>query len=174
MIRPLLTAVLFLSSYIPLFMILAVQYWRVLDWLVITVVILSGLGVLGLAVLAYLIGSTQGMDIQPTGVKRRDEAVLAYIVTYLLPFLDLQFAAPRDTVVAVILLLTVGLLYVNSRMIHVNPTLAILGIHIYEIETSSGQTHTIISKSNKLVPRETIRATELAPRIHWGSVDHDR
>ena len=40
----------------------------------------------------------------------------------------------------------IGIIYVNSNMIHINPVLTVFGYHIYEIATKNESNYTLISR----------------------------
>lgn len=168
MIGPIVRICLFLSSYIPLFAILGIKYWGIQRWVTYTAAVFSLLGVIGLLGLWLWIRDTRGTSLKVTSVERQDQELLAYLITYLFPFLQLQLGDPRSTAIAAILFLTVGLLYVSSSMLHVNPTLAFFGIHIYEVESTGGKTHTILTRADRLIPGKELEAISLANRLHWG------
>ena len=71
---------------------------------------------------------------------------MSYIVTYLLPFLAVKLNDPTDVISLGMFFVIIGLLYVNSNMIHTNPVLNIFGYHIFEIEDSAGKTTALVSK----------------------------
>ncbi len=58
----------------------------------------------------------------------RDGDVMSYIVTYLLPFLAVKLNDPTDLISIGIVFIVIGLLYVNSNMIHTNPVINIGGV----------------------------------------------
>ena len=70
-------------------------------------------------------------------VKNLDKEILAYIFSYILPFLG--FPNERRLIISVFLLFIIGILYIRSDMIGINPVLAICGYHIVKIDwTKSG------------------------------------
>ncbi|RXH56717.1 hypothetical protein GRAN_0027 [Granulicella sibirica] len=71
---------------------------------------------------------------------------MSYIVTYLLPFLAIKMNDKMDVASLGLLLSVVGVLYVNSNLIHTNPILSIMGYHLFEIEDSDRKTSTLICK----------------------------
>ena len=169
MLGPLVKVCLFLSSYIPLFAILTVRYWDVQPMVSYASIGLSILGGLGLLALWAWIRGTDGTSLRASSVQRQDQEVLAYLVTYLFPFLELQLTDPRGIAVALLLFVTVGLLYVSSSMLHVNPTLAMFGVHVFEVESQNGKSHTVVTRANRLIPGEEITVISLSNRLHWGS-----
>jgi hypothetical protein len=79
-------------------------------------------------------------------VVSRDGDAMSYIVTYLLPFLAVNFKEVGDVVSLAIVFFVIGLLYVNSNMIYTNPVLNIAGYHIFEVEDGDGKTTALICK----------------------------
>ena len=71
---------------------------------------------------------------------------MSYIVTYLLPFLAVKMNDKMDVASLGLFLSVVGVLYVNSNLIHTNPILSIMGYHLFEIEDSDRKTLTLICK----------------------------
>ena len=71
---------------------------------------------------------------------------MSYIVTYLLPFLAVKMSDKMDLASLGLLLFVVGVLYVNSNLIHTNPILSMMGYHLFEIEDSEKKTSTLICK----------------------------
>jgi len=61
-----------------------------------------------------------------------DGEILAYIFTYVLPFLG--FPEERRLIVVLFLLLIIGILYIRSDMIGINPLLAVFGYHVIKVE----------------------------------------
>src|SRR3954465_3194153 len=123
---------LFLSSYAPLFALLA---WtnRGTTWVWLTLLIVAGLSVGALAV----VFRSKAGDVGPRLVVARstpDEGeVMAYLSTYLLPFLGLDLSSATGIVVFVGFLLVVGVVYVNSNMLFVNPLLSLAGYHTFRV-----------------------------------------
>src|ERR1035437_6875706 len=115
--------VLFLSSYAPLLVILAVRdSFR--SAIVGATLVLAA--VISVAMLFWHLrhASQLGTDIiEIDNVVSKDSEAMSYIVTYLLPFLDLHFNDWATAASLLILFVTIGLLYVNSSMIHINPML---------------------------------------------------
>jgi hypothetical protein len=121
---------LFLSSYAPLFALLA---WTNRStswvWIVLTVVAALSVAALGLVLL------TKVGDVGPRLVVARsspdDGDVMAYVSTYLIPFLGLDLGKGTGIVVFVGFLLVVGVVYVNSNMLFVNPLLSLAGYRTF-------------------------------------------
>lgn len=124
---------LFLSSYVPLFALLAVRTSeddRSAMW------VFAGLAVAGLVALLVVLSAV--LDRQPrpihlVGVERAGEQTAAYVAVYLLPFLAATFVHWQDWVVFVGFLFFIGLVYVQSEMLYLNPLLALIGYRVFHV-----------------------------------------
>jgi hypothetical protein len=137
---------LFLSSYAPLFLILAMRGWHDNRYFAVSLGIIAVLSVSGLIVFLKFAHKLQPGPLIVTSVKSRDGDVMSYIVTYLLPFLAIKLSDKMDVASLGLLLLVVGILYVNSNLIHTNPILSMMGYHLFEIEDAEKKTTTLICK----------------------------
>ncbi len=123
-------ALLFLSSYAPLFALLAFRTSedsRRAMW------VFAGLSVLGLVCLWVVLRtvlSRQQRRVTLVAVDRAGEQTAAYAATYLLPFIAAAFPHWQDWVVFAGFLGVVGLVYVQSEMIYLNPLMALIGYRI--------------------------------------------
>jgi len=138
--------ILFLSSYAPLFLIIAVRGWKDSRSLAVSLVAIAVLSVLILFGFLHIVRKLAADKVAVSSVISRDGDAMSYIVTYLLPFLAVRLNDPTDVVSLGVVLFVIGLLYVNSNMIHTNPILNIAGYHIFEIEDSNGKTTALICK----------------------------
>ena len=155
---------LFLSSYFPLLLIFAVQYFFESEFLWAALVLAIGAASL-LAVAVYLrsLRKMASIKIDVQSIARRDGEAMSYIVTYLLPFV----ALPGDTAGLVslgIFFVVLGVLYVNSNMIHINPTLNMAGWRIAEITLSSGEDVTLLYKK-RIHRRQSVQAIQVGEGI---------
>ena len=138
--------VLYLSSYAPLFVIFAIR--NLSDWVVVA-------ATLGLALSASLMllvvirgrGRINPEQLTVEVLSSRGTDVAAYVTTYLIPFVFDSAAGPRDWASLALLIVTVGVVYVRSRLIYVNPLLGIAGYRVFEIKMESGQVAAVIARS---------------------------
>lgn len=98
--------------------------------------------------LAYLLKANEIAPIQVkvVGLQRCDGEAISYIVSYIIPFLAVPFNGWEQGIALLIFFLVVCFLYVNSNMIHINPTLNLIGYHIYEITLEDGGIHSLITR----------------------------
>lgn len=147
---------LFLSSYAPLFTILAIRNWddryAAYGLLVLTVISMGWL----LLFLRRALGLAR-VSIEITRATSRDGDIVSYIVSYLLPFLAIDFSRLADVASLAVLLVVIALLYVHSNLIYVNPLLAALGYHLAEIEESNGKVSILVSRRPYVRPNTRLR-----------------
>jgi cbb3-type cytochrome oxidase subunit 3 len=86
-----------------------------------------------------------------TEVEKRDENVVSYIASYLIPFVSFPLDTFEHIAVLLIFVGVLFILYVNSNMIYINPMFNMIGFHLYEIRIESDQV------SHYLIARQLIR-----------------
>lgn len=139
---------LFFSSYSPLFLILAI---RNLAKTIVGAWVLIAIAVGSLLILAYFLYDKrkQGFhNVILTRVTPRDADVMAYIVTYLIPFLGISISDPVDAVSLGIMLGLIAVIYVSSNLIYINPILSLLGYRFFEVETENGKISVLVSRTD--------------------------
>jgi hypothetical protein len=151
---------LFLSSYAPLFALLA---WtnRGTTWVWLTLLIVAGLSVGALAV----VFRSKATDVGPRLVVARstpDEGeVMAYVSTYLLPFLGLDLSSATGIVAFLGFLVVVGVVYVNSNMLFVNPLLSLAGYHTFKVVDSDGAEYRLVTRRKDLEVGAALRPAQV-------------
>jgi hypothetical protein len=138
--------ILFLSSYAPLFLVLAIRSRVDNRGISIGLTSVAAISVLVLWLFLRQVRTLAHDRVVIASVVSRDGDAMSYIVTYLLPFLAVDFTKVGDVVSLAIVFFVIGLLYVNSNMIYTNPVLNIAGFHIFEVEVAEGKTTALICK----------------------------
>jgi len=138
--------ILFLSSYAPLFLIIAMRGWSDSRYLAASLAVVAALSVVVLFVFLRTARKLSADKVKVDSVVSRDGDAMSYIVTYLLPFLAVKLNDVTDAASLGIVLLVIAILYVNSNMIYTNPVLNIAGYHIFEIQDVDGKTTALICK----------------------------
>jgi hypothetical protein len=124
---------MFLSSYVPLFALLAVEATKrgdVAPWVFAG---LAGLGLLSFAIVVAATFSRQKDDIVVDEVHREHEQVAGYVASYILPLVTLQFETWQDDVVLGGFIALIGVIYVQANLIHLNPLLPLVNLRIFRI-----------------------------------------
>lgn len=156
---------LFVSSYLPLLFIFYLQNLK--ENLLLSIIFI-GLALASLCWLVFFIKyveTTSPIEEKIVNVQRKDNEVIAYIFTYIFPFLNFNFGDALYLVSLGIFFVILGILYVNSNMICINPTLNIIGYHLYEVETPSGSIHTLLSRRKRLTKNQSIQIITIGDDI---------
>ncbi len=158
---------LFVTSYIPLFLIIIVKqlsdnieflHWAgvnkaaVICFLIhfgmsCLLAIISIIGLVGMSVLLSNFDRNlkSGNIVDVKKISNRNSEAIGYIATYIVPFFASDFSSPIECGIFVIVMALIYTIYVNSNMILINPLLS-LRYSLLEIEyslvgDSSNDTH---------------------------------
>lgn len=164
---------LFLSSYAPAFLILAVRSIDRSCLMFIGSVVL-GAGSSGFFLL-FIQFAQQGSPHNATvvDVEPHDADLAAYVATYLLPFVVVFGASIQDVVALALFLFFIGVLWVNSGMLYLNPLLSLRGYHVYVVrlrtagadpDVTSGRGF-LLSRNRDLRVDDAVRADTLTANV---------
>ena len=143
------------SSYFPLTVIFAVQFFfKGERWAGIGALVVGVAGLIGISAYLRFVGKLNPMKVKIESVVRRDGEAMSYIVSYLLPFIALPSGDLASCVSLGVFLTVLVILYMNSDMMHINPMLNLMGWHVYEITLADGETRSLISKRRARKGRE--------------------
>jgi hypothetical protein len=104
-------------------------------------------------------------DMVTDKVKPADKEVLAFLLSYLLPFFardSTEFTG--EVLSAVIVVVVIGLIVFHSSAYTFNPLLAIIGFHFYEVE-SGGMTYLLITRHHLAKPQNKLVVRHLCDYI---------
>jgi hypothetical protein len=135
---------LFISSYAPLFAILAVRFRD--PRLEVACAVVAAVAV---ASLLLLLRAARRIQPDPHRIDRvadRGAEVAGYLATYLLPFVTVTEPSSRDIAGYVFFLVVVGIVYVQSDMVQINPLLYLLGYQVSAVTTSDGWSGVLVSR----------------------------
>lgn len=157
-------AILFLSSFAPLFIVLAIRAVA-RDTIALAVAgCLVAISVGSVSVLTVWLRKAARFGPRPTTIVRtspRDDLAVAYIVTYVVPFLGIDFSKFRDALALLLIFATTLTVAIRTNLFYVNPFLNLLGYHIYEAEDDKGQVFALISKSKSIRPGAQVPTVSL-------------
>ena len=123
--------VLFLTSYVPLYLVIAVLNHQIpFVWQFF--IILSVILLILFSLIYYVIGRISGDYLEVGKVDNINNINIEYLVMYLLPFLNISFINPFSLFAVFIVFFIIGFIYVNSDMLYTNPTLNLLGFSVFK------------------------------------------
>ena len=94
----------------------------------------------------YIISGNHSLPERINKIENVNWEHLTFLTTYVIPFVTFNFSEDRNGLIFFLLLLIIGLIYVKTNMFYTNPTLALLGYHIYKASTNNRENIIIISK----------------------------
>jgi hypothetical protein len=124
---------LFLSSYLPLFALVGARSAGESDIVTATCGALVLAGAAGTVLFLHSAKRKARGRYELLDVQKRDGDVAAYAATYLLPFVTVFGGHWRDVLTLAAFIVFLGVIYVRSRLIYVNPTLALFGYHLWQV-----------------------------------------
>jgi hypothetical protein len=172
--NPRFAFLLFLSSYSPAFLIIAIRSFQhswTLFWVSIAMCVGSAV-----AFLIFLTVVRRGAPILVTvqSVEPRSSELAAYVATYLLPFVLVPSATLQDVLGLAVFIVFIGILWVNSGMLYLNPLLALCRFRLYvaTVRASGGSDlprSFLITRHVDLAVGEKMRLDRVMPGV---LIDH--
>lgn len=145
-------SLLFLSSFAPLFLALSLRFTNAPLRASCLALSLIGAGALA-AILVYWRRRSRVTVVIAT-LDDRGVDVGGYISAYLLPLLVAPEPTLGDLAAYALILLVIGIVYVRSRMIQLNPLLYIVGQRLYSVTTVDGFRGYLIQSRTPSLGRE--------------------
>jgi hypothetical protein len=163
MLRIPIKILLFLSSYIPLYILLIVRNYEEIGFSL-------GLGIFSL-VLGCLIFLILGRISQIGGEYKKIEDIedatkvnLEYFVAYVIPFLTDDFFGFENALSFLIVFFIIGVIYIKSDLIYVNPILVLARYNVFKVRIE-GKEQFIVTRYKKAELRPTEEVIELGDNV---------
>jgi len=152
---------LILSAYAPMLLMFAVRLVGDHPVLALLLAIVALASVVSLLALVRTRNALSADPFMLTAVKDETAQVPAFLLSYLLPFVTADISNTADLAVIGIFLTLVVTLAFGTNLVLVNPFLLLLGLHLYDVETSGGARALLLSH---VEPRsgDTIQALPFA------------
>ncbi|MFK3725478.1 hypothetical protein ACI2KE_16755 [Pseudomonas monteilii] len=184
---------LFLVSYIPLFLIMIFQQlYKNSEYLnfggfnknafltffkhfgVTTILALvSAMSLIALLLLLRNLTertSESGETTKITEVENKNSECIAYLFTYIIPFVFQDSADPSQLVPIITLMVVTYTIYVNSSMILINPTLS-FWYSLYHVEIEIGATNkkiVILTSERFMEEGDVVKIKRIAHKLYFG------
>jgi MFS family permease len=119
------------------------------------------------ALLRYAARNAQQHEFRIREFERNDKEVLAFLVTYLLPFLSTEkMGFAGDWLTGAYVLAIIFLVIAHAGAFHFNPVMGLLGYHFYSVKNGDGVSHLLISKAELRRPGKDVQTVRLAHSIY--------
>lgn len=120
-----------------------------------------------LLLLRYAAGNAQKQALRIEQFENNDKEVLAFLVTYLLPFISSKdMAFQGQWLTGAYILAIIFMVIAHAGAFHFNPVMGLLGYHFYGIKNSDGLSLLLISKSELRRKGVEIATVKLAHNIY--------
>lgn len=139
-------------------------------WLTVAILLI----LLCWALLRYAAKNAQRHQFRIKEFERNDKEVLAFLVTYLLPFLSTEkMGFAGDWLTGAYVLAIIFLVIAHAGAFHFNPVMGLLGYHFYAVKNCDGVSHLLISREELRRPGRDVKTVRLAYEIylHTGGPD---
>lgn len=150
-----LRTVLFISAFSPALITMAYVRYDIHGWRT-DVLQLGVIGLIGslipFAIINLVKKHGESFNVQAKKVESNDFMLLAFIGSYLLPFILNGADVSVNSIAVILILLGVVLWLINSLPAH--PLLRIMKFRFYKFEASNGMVYTLISNREIRDPRE--------------------
>lgn len=141
---------LFVSSYVPAFAALALRF-ECPPWLRWACIGLTVAGILAtlyfLVVMRFLTRDRIVVD----AIEERGADVGGYLASYLLPLVVVSTPTLPDMIAYLLILASIGLIFVRSRLIYINPTFYMFWYRLFFVKTEDGFSGYFLARSEPLV-----------------------
>lgn len=185
---------LFIVSYLPLFFIMCfVQlytYRSYLNWKGISVEsltiffkyfgavsvigVLSLFGIVGLTIFLKNIKrrcATSGRTVRVIDIENKNNESISYLFTYIIPFVFQDLSTLTNVIPIAILLTVTALIYINSSMILINPTISInytlYQVTYLDLESDKKRTGMVLTKSKYLEEDDLLDVEDVGPKLFY-------
>ena len=145
---------MFLTSYIPLYIILIVQYIDLNKRIIQQPFIIFLLSITAISLVLFeiflLILSKNKMYISCTNISKVEilkEVNSTYLLTYIMPLIAFDFGKTQDCISFFILFIAIMSMYIKYNMIFLNPVLELFGYTYYSYENELGDRTVLISRN---------------------------
>ena len=159
---------LFLSSYVPLYLILLLFAWDSNRLIFYFLIGLTASTIIALLIVLTALNSFEKTFVKLKKVGPKNSEFISYIFTYILPFLSSNFSDVKYIIAMAGIFLLIGFMYVRSNLIYTNPLLNLLGYDLYEIEDHKENIMVLITKASYLKKETNVKVINIGKNVYLG------
>lgn len=134
--------------------------------------ILCFLGFLSLWYFKYKLGGTTNIPFGVENVKSLNYEHLTFLATYIIPLISFNFGSLKYLLVLSLLLIVMGAIYIKTDLFYANPSLALIGFQIYQVEgnfkNNISKSDIIVISLDKLKAGDKVSYIKLDERVYYG------
>lgn len=157
--------VLFVSCYAPLLALFAILDSFGPGW---PSILCAGVSVASVALLVIVWqvtarGAADWLSIREN--RSRDAQVMAYFVSYVIPFAAAGAADVRTKTALGVFAVIVAGLYLRASIFYIHPLLLLAGLHVYDVLAEDGSPLIVITRRRFLPQRERLRVVGIGQSV---------
>lgn len=166
---------LFLSSYIPLYLIIIARNWwttvevgrYTIPWIAVFFVALTIFSGYALRKVLSLRRSEEPKPRDIDSYRRKNDLLTNYLVAYIVPFANIDLTTIGGWAALLVFFFVLASIQINSDQLYTNPVLALIGYDIYEIDDSDGRSSDlIVIKRNENISGQSIDVVQISDNIY--------
>lgn len=168
---------LFLSAYLPLFLILAIKTWFDVTAIVILLAVVLYSFVWFVMIWVRQKETTDSYNV--VGVENKSKEALTYLVPYIIAFISFDMTKWQDLTALFVLMLLLFAVYVNSDLLYINPLLALFSYQVYQVEVKKiaagcdeKKWDITVLSSEKIHVGDNIKVRDLSDNVFLGMIAH--
>jgi hypothetical protein len=148
----------------------------------VTILILISLfGIFGLIIFLKNVKRrcrTSGRTVKIVDIENKNSESISYLFTYIIPFVFQDLSTLTNIIPIAVLLLVTALIYTNSSMILINPTISIkytlYQVTYLDIESKKKRTGMILTKSKYLEEDDYLDIEDVGPKLFYAESHEDK
>ena len=115
----------------------------------------------------YELDGTMMTPVKVVNIRNRNSDYMAFLATHIIPLIFFDFASARQMIILILLLISIGVIYAKTDIFLSNPTFALLGYKIYEIETDKQDIYGTMISQTEITDRDNICYIRLDKRAFF-------
>lgn len=131
-------------------------------------------GVYEFKVFEFAIKGSTNIPFKLVKVESINYEHLTFLATYIIPLVTFDFESTRYLIVLGLLLVFMGVIYIKTDLFYANPSLALLGFHIYkadgDFKNNESRQNIIIITRCKLKSLDRVSYIKFDERIYYGAI----
>ncbi|MDK9421736.1 anti-phage protein KwaA [Pectobacterium carotovorum] len=127
--------------------------------------------ILSYFIFKYEIKQSTEIPFKITKIEGVNYEHLTFLATYVIPLITFDFEKTQYIIVLGMLLVVMGVIYIKTDLFYANPSLALLGFHIYKVDGSfkGGQSREgiIVITRRRLKKDDVVKYIKLDDRVYY-------
>ena len=165
---------LFFSSYIPLWLAMAVKVGDVtypfrglsIPVLSIAFLIFSAFSAI-ILVLVFRVSSEKEPKYKNiNSYKSREDLLTTYLISYIFPFIGLNYSNISSWIIFAIFFFVLAAIQIPSNHLYVNPVLSIFGYKLYELEGEELEKSILVAARKEDISDGQMKVVELGNSVY--------